>query len=117
MEKGYNRHHLNWCKNAWYRDGIAKRIREHPGMIIPLPIQLHRELHQEIKPILPPKRMLGTVALSHLHGVGSTDPGFVIPLQADYLWHIAELDTELGHEAFKYADHLEQQISFLGLRK
>lgn len=116
MEKGWNKHHTSWCKNQWYKDGVSKRIREHPGMIIPLPIPLHNELHREIRPIAPPIRDLGLVALSHLQALGSTDPKFVLPLQADYLWYIAEADTQIGHEAFKYADHLEQQLAFLGLR-
>jgi hypothetical protein len=117
MEKGYNKHHLNWCRSQWYRDGISKRIREHPGMIIPMRIEDHNALHKEIQPIKPPFRDLGVIALAHLHALDSTDPKFVIPLQADYLWYMAEADTQLGHEAFKYADHLEQQIAFIGLRR
>lgn len=112
-----NNHHLNWCKNDWYRNPIAKRIREHPGMIIRLPIQLHNELHSEIQPIKPMSRELGVIALAHLHALDSDDAPFVVPIQADYLWYMAEADTQLGHEAFKYADHLEQQLAFLGLRR
>ncbi len=112
-----NRHHMAWCKNAWYKEPIAKRLREHPAMIIRLPIGLHNELHQEIRPIPPMSRDLGLIALSHLHSLDSGDARYVAPIQADYLWYMAEADTQLGHEAFKYADHLEQQISFLNLRK
>jgi hypothetical protein len=116
MEKGQNKHHLNWCKNQWYREPIAKRIREHPSMIIPMRIQDHNELHREIRPIQPMSRELGLIALAHLHAIDSTDARFTAPIQADYLWYMAEADTQLGHEAFKYADHLEQQIAFIGLR-
>jgi hypothetical protein len=108
---------MNWEKRYWMQDGIARRIREHPGMIIRLPISLHNELHQEIRPIVPMSRGLGVIALSHLHSLDSDDARYVAPIQADYLWYMAEADTQLGHEAFKYADHLEQQISFLDLRK
>jgi hypothetical protein len=38
-------------------------------------------------------------------------------IQADYLWGIAQQDSELGDEAYKYAQHLEWQIDFLGLGK
>lgn len=111
-----NRHHMNWEKRHWMRDGIAKRIREHPGMIIKLPIQQHNELHREIRPLMPMSRELGVIALAHLHALDSDDAHFTAPIQADYLWYMAEADTQLGHEAFKYADHLEQQIAFIGLR-
>jgi hypothetical protein len=85
-------------------------------MIIRLPIKLHDELHHEIKPVTPPYRTLGIVALGHLNGLESADPLRVVTWHADFLWSLAEADTRMGHEALKQAEHLEKQIEFLGLR-
>lgn len=108
-----NRHHTQWEKRQWWRDSVTRRMREHPGMIIKLPIDVHNELHQEIRPIAPPHHTLGLIALAHLRAIDSIDPYIVIPKQTDYLWRLADRDSQVGHEAFKYADHLEQQIAFL----
>ena len=116
MRQSHNNHHLNWNKTWWERDQFSRRIRQHPGMIIRLPIKLHDELHHEIPPAMPPHRTLGIVALGHLNGLESADPLKVVTWHTDFLWHLAEADSRLGHEALKQAEHLERQIGFLGLR-
>lgn len=114
----YNAHHLNWNKREWAMLGFARRIREHPGMIVhDLYIPTHNRLHQEIGPIKPPSALLGGIALSHLNSVDISDGREGAIIQADYLWKIAQQDSELGDEAYKYAQHLEWQIEFLGLGK
>jgi hypothetical protein len=114
----YNDHHLNWEKRQWRMFGFARRIREHPGMIVHgLYIPTHNRLHQEIPPIAPPSALLGGISLTHLMSIDVDDGRDGAILQADYLWKIAQQDTELGDEAYKYAQHLDWQIEFLGLGK
>lgn len=118
MKTNINKHHLCFERKAWEREQFSRKIRQHPGMIIPLYIPTHNALHREIGPIQPPYRTLGLVALAHLYSLDSTDPYYVIPTQADYLWSLTEKENgQLGDEAYKYAIHLEDQIQFLGLRQ
>lgn len=114
----FNDHHLNWNKREWMMYDFARRIRQHPGMIVHgLYIPTHNRLHQEIPPIAPPSKLLATVALTHLVACEVTDGREGAILQANYLWHLAGQDTPLGDEAYKYAQHLDWQIDFLGLGK
>lgn len=83
------------------------------GLYIPT----HNRLHQEIGPIKPPSRLLANVALNHLLSLDVTDGREGAILQADYLWQVARQDSELGNEAYAYAQHLDWQIEFLGLGK
>jgi len=113
-----NDHHMFWEKRQWAMQGFTRRIREHPGMIVHgLYIPTHNRLHQEIGPIKPPSQLLANVALNHLRSLDVTDGREGAILQADYLWGVAEQDSELGDEAYKYAQHLEWQIEFLQLGK
>lgn len=112
----YNDHHLNWEKRQWNMMGFARRIRQHPGMIVHgLYIPTHNRLHQEIPPIKPPSQVLANIALNHLMSLDVSDGREGAILQADYLWHLAGQDTDLGGEAYNYAQHLDWQIDFLGL--
>jgi len=118
MKNNFNRHHTQWSKREWSRESYSRKLREHPGMIIPLYIPTHNSLHREIPPISPPFRTLGLIALAHLQSMDIVDPYYVIPSQADYLWQLAERQNgQIGDEAGKYAQHLEWQIEFLGLRQ
>lgn len=113
-----NDHHLNWEKRQWNMFGFARRIRNHPGMIVHgLYIPTHNRLHQEIPPIAPPSALLGGIALSHLMSLNIEDGREGAIIQADYLWQVARQDSELGDEAYRYAQHLDWQIDFLGLGK
>ena len=116
MTPSHNNHHFRWNRAWWESEHYARRIRQFGGMILRLPIVPHNELHEEIPPIKPPYRNLGLIELNHLHSLETVDPLVVIPWHADFLWQLAEEDSRIGHEAFKQADHLEQQIAFLGLR-
>jgi hypothetical protein len=80
-------------------------------------IPTHNRLHQEIGPIDPPTRNLAVVALTHLMSLDVEDGREGAIIQANYLWHLAQQDTELGDEAYKQATHLDYQIEFLNLGK
>lgn len=97
-------------------DSVSRAIREHPGMIIPLEVSFHNQLHREIPPIKPPRHSLGLLELSNLNGLRDLPLGLVIPTHADFLHDLGEDDSLIGEEARKQAHHLESQIDFMGLR-
>lgn len=118
MRQQYNDHHLNYNRRDWTMHRIARKIREHPGMIVhKLYIPTHNRLHQEIGPIKPPSEELGLIVLSHLRQLDISDGREGALLHADHLWELSKEDSELGDEAYKYARHMEDQIEFLQLGK
>lgn len=52
VERGYNRHHCLWARNH-YKTSLEKALRNHDGLVVPLLVPIHRELHAHIDP--PPK--------------------------------------------------------------
>ena len=114
----FNDHHGWYNRKDFCYEEVTRKMREHPGSIIHgLHIAVHNRLHREIGPVVPPSRLLANIALNHLRSIDVSDgrEGFI--LQADYLWGIAQQDTELGDEAYRLATHLDHQIQFLGLGK
>lgn len=113
----FDNHHGQWDARRWRMEAFTRRIREHPGMILHgVWRPTHEKAHREIPPVQPPGRTLAILALSHLNGLSVRDgrEGFV--LQADFLWHLSNEDSEFGNEAYIQAQHLEHQIEFFGLR-
>ena len=113
-----NDHHLQWNRAEWMSQRIAKKIRQHPGMILHnVYIPTHRSLHREIQPIQIPSHTLAIVRLAHLNTIDLKDARTAAPVHADFLWRLAEMGPgRLGDESALYAQHLEDQIEFLGLR-
>ena len=85
-------------------------------MIIRLPIPVHNELHAEIPPMRPPHLVLARVILASLASQEGTAYE-VVPATTNFLWDLAEADNQLGHESYRWALHLEEQMQFLGMRE
>ena len=66
-----NKHHLHWEAREYKRNGILNRLRDHQGMIIPMNLYDHRELHADLKPTPKPTSQQAEELLSHL---GRYDP-------------------------------------------
>jgi len=114
MERGINRHHFNWCAREWRRDSLARRIREHPGMILPMRITVHDSLHKEIQPIRPPYQPLARLVLSNLLSVeNNNDPLINLANQSHFLLNLAEEDSRIGDEAFRLGSHYLDQLMFI----
>ena len=64
MPHDVNNHHALW-QRAWYKSPIEKCLRTHRGLIVPIQIEVHKELHADIPP--PPKPsgrlILGALAM------------------------------------------------------
>lgn len=114
MVNGNNKHHFNWCAREWRRDSLARRIREHPGMILPIKITIHDALHREIPPIQPPHRDLARLVLSNLLSVeNNNDPLINLANQSHFLLTLAEEDSRIGDEAFRLGSHYLDQLMFI----
>lgn len=111
-----NLHHFNWQKSVWRRDSLANRIRNHPGMILPMNILDHRELHNEIRPIRPPIRILANLMLEQLRGDIGSDPVQSLIRQSEYLSNFKDHDSHLGSDARRIHNQYTQQIEFLAER-
>ena len=51
-ERPFNSHHTFWTR-ASYKTSLEKALRNHDGLVVPLLVPVHRELHAHIDP--PPK--------------------------------------------------------------
>lgn len=48
QERTVDQHHLMFSKATWQRERFTRLIRQHQGLIVPLPIvEVHRPLHRQ----------------------------------------------------------------------
>lgn len=99
-----NRHHLAYQKRHWRKSEILYKLRSHQGMIIPMDIYDHRELHHD----------LGETPMPHPHDaeelldyLGEYDS---MAERIDYLDMAANFMTERSPA---YAGHLLLQRSYI----
>lgn len=58
MERPFNHHHALWNR-VWYKTSLEKALRNHDGLVVPLLIPEHRELHANIDaPPKPDRRLI-----------------------------------------------------------
>lgn len=46
--KQFNRHHVFYAGREYRKHHLLRNLREHPGMVIPMNIQDHQNLHQDL---------------------------------------------------------------------
>lgn len=109
-----NNHHLNWCAREWKRNTIHRRIREHPGMIIKLPINLHNQLHHEIPPVRPPALQVARYILDNLISVDNDcNPYTNLRTQYYKLTEYYKEDLPYSEQAYDLAEHYIDQYDFI----
>lgn len=64
MQKGWNRHHLCYNRRDWNERSITRRLRDQ--LVIPLPIGLHDDLHDQLPTTPLPPNNLGRLLLLHM---------------------------------------------------
>jgi hypothetical protein len=52
-QKGVNRHHLFYTERFFRKEKLMYQLRQQPGLIIPINIYDHRDLHQQIRSSTP----------------------------------------------------------------
>lgn len=61
-----SRHHTLWEKRDYRKQTIPNLLREHHGMVIPIPRVDHDQLHLEVAPLPVMTTNLARMAMSHL---------------------------------------------------
>jgi len=85
----YDRHHVLWTRREQQKTRMNRLLRNHPGLIIPLPVSVHRDLHAEIPPPIVPPPPLAESILTAINGQPFNNM-FSVAIR-----HLAEL-TEAG---------------------
>ena len=102
--KNVNRHHLNWEKRHWQKNNILRKLRDHQGMIIPMNIFDHREIHHDMLPPVMPTNQQAEELLSHLGHYDDQSE------RVDYLDMAAEFMKDRNS---RYAGHLLTQRAYV----
>ena len=99
-----NKHHLHWEARHYKRQSILNRLREHQGLIIPMNLFDHREIHAALRPGPQPTPQQAEELLSHLGHYDSQAE------RIDYLDMAADFMQDCNP---RYAGHLLVQRSYI----
>lgn len=108
IARGEDRHHL-FYESRFYKQGLEQQFRNYKGLVIPIDIEVHRELHTTLYPPLRPTtvNMLGCMDYLDTEGYNASN-------SIDYF-----KDHAVGNQRanIRIADHLERQLGFIVLCK
>lgn len=99
-----NRHHLNYEKRQFKKNGILNKLREHPGLIIRMNLFDHRTLHHDLTPPPMPTPRQAEELLTHL---GRYDD------QSERIDYLDMAVDYIKDQNPKYAGHLLVQRSYV----
>lgn len=108
-ERPFNSHHSHWNR-AWYTTSLEKTLRSHEGLIVPLYLDTHRELHANID--APPKPNTQTIlgALAMLDDL----PQNIISNPPECIATLAEYYGSLRQNtATRLAKNLNRQLGYI----
>lgn len=106
--EGWNIHHLFWMRRD-YKDSVGRTFRNQKGLMIPTPVDLHRNLHANLSPPPKPRRDLMLGAISVLSDYSGSDRLYGLNSMIDYF------DSKSQPEAPRIAEHLIEQLGYLTL--
>lgn len=98
----YNRHHTFWMRRD-YKTPIERAFRNHHGLVIPVDVDVHAELHANLYPPPKPHRELMLGILNNLEEYNLANPLDGLEITIDYL------------ETGRIRKHLIQQLGFLAV--
>ena len=106
-----NRHHLFHAR-AWYKTPLEKALRQHDGLVVPMYVGVHKELHANVQPPPKPNQRLILGALACLDDLpGSTlahPPQAVLALTEHFLEQDDRLAQRLGHSLLEQASYIQE---------
>lgn len=108
-ERPFNAHHTHWNR-AWYTTSLEKTLRSHEGLVVPMYLQDHKDLHANI--MAPPKPDKATIlgALSMLDDLPQT----VLSNPPECIAELAEYYGSLRKgNATRLAKSLNKQLHFI----
>lgn len=109
-----SKHHTLWERREYQRHSVQKRLREHPGMIIPIPRRDHDQLHMEVEALPVISDNLARVALTHLAGmdwqIASDRPRLdMFDSLTEHFYSQSYRLGRIGREAGMFAEQFEDQ--------
>lgn len=118
-KNGINRHHTCFTRKDWQESRIGFYVRSSHGMIVPMLIEDHRELHREVEPPKAISPQLGGIVLHNI--VELSDNNYRLPERlvvfdgiTALLRRIGEIDKRhYAPEALDLAVNFEQQRLFI----
>ena len=116
---GMNRHHVCFERMDWMNSKIGSFVRTAPGLIIPMVIENHNELHREVEPPKVIHPVLGGLVLNKLNEL--SDRHYTLQNRlvmfdgvTEYLRAVGEADRRFyAPEALRLAENFEQQREFM----
>lgn len=109
MEREVNRHHAFFTR-CWYKTPQERALRSHKGLIVPMWVPIHKDLHAEVQ--APPKPNARVLAqslhyLDSLPEVVTNDPVRCIGELAEYLY------TRTDKLAERIGENLAKQLVYI----
>lgn len=104
-----SRHHV-YSERRWYKTPLEKYVRNHFGMLVPMYLQPHRELHANTPPPPKPNQRLLLLTAEWLDNMStatlSNSPGAVREIAERHL----ELEDKLAQ---RIGSNFMQQLEFI----
>ena len=109
-----DRHHALWERREYRKRPVANQLRESRGLIVPMAVSSHRQLHMEMAPLPVMSDSLARVGLDHLRSMNHLNAfgHSVLELYdgvTEKFYAVSNQMGRIGLEAGMFAEHLEDQ--------
>jgi len=88
-----SRHHV-FFNRSYYKSRLEKQFRTHKALVIPMDVQIHKDLHAEVPPPPKPSPRLIYGAIGVLSTLDTFEPVNTVLTLSE---HFLELDSNLAH--------------------
>ena len=108
-----NQHHLFFNK-SYYKSRLEKQFRTHSALVIPMELQVHRDLHAEVPPPPKPSARLIYGAIGALSTLDTFEPvNTVLTLSEHFLSIDNNLAHRIGHNLLMQAGYIQRSEELL----
>lgn len=107
----YDRHHVLWTRREQQKTRMNRLLRNHPGLIIPLPVHIHRDLHAEIPPPIVPSPPLAESMLSAINRQPFNE---MFSAVIKHLAEVVEADGRWSEQASQLGFNFLDQAEIMG---
>jgi hypothetical protein len=112
LPQGYNVHHTLFTRRVHDSQIHSRKWRRHHGMIIPMNMRSHIELHNTVSPLPLPSKDLARCALDHLDTLPLGTPRVEsFDSVRQRMWELSRARS-LGEEALHFAKNFDLQAAF-----
>lgn len=104
-----NRHHV-YSERRWYRTPLERYVRSHFGMLVPMYVQVHKELHANVPPPPKPNQRLLLMTAKFLDDL----PDSTLANQPQAIRELAQAHLELDDKlAQRIGANMIDQLHFI----